>query len=104
MFSGLLRGFRPLSSSFSVYVIAFRLWGSHGGGPHDEAKKPSESHFYVFPFLLGVRVRVFVVFVTPMRCFRPQIVVILKVCVCVFQPLEGLPSPIVVVFCICDCL
>ena len=45
--------------------------------PHDEANTPRESHVYVFPFLLGVRGYVFEVPDTPMRWFRPDVVVVL---------------------------
>ncbi len=73
------------------------------GEPHGEAKKRPEQHFYVFPFLLGVRGRVFDVFVTPMRCFRPHVVAIFEVCVCflapeVFRPLLSSFSVYVITF------
>ena len=80
--------FRPLEGLPSPTVVVFcisdyfQVVGVSWGEPHDEAKKPSETYFYVFQLLLGVRGRVFEVFVTPMRCIRSHIVVILEVRMC----------------------
>ena len=80
VFSALLRGFRPLLSSFSAYVITFRLWGSHGGTPTMRPKSLQNSTF-AYSHAYWERADVCLrFFVTPMRCFRLHIVVILEVC------------------------
>ena len=91
VFSILLRGFRPILSSFSVDSITCRLCGSHGGGAPRCGQKAFRLPFSRIPVPMGVRGRVFEVLVTPMRCFRPD-VVIFKVCMC-FPPSWGASAP-----------
>ena len=80
VFSALLRGFRPLLSSFSAYVITFRLWVSHGGTLATRPKGLQNSTF-AYSHAYWERADVCLrFFVTPMRCFRLHIVVILEVC------------------------
>ena len=86
VFSALLRGFRPLLSSFPAYVITFRLWGSHGG---TLAMRPKSLQNTIFTYSRSYWECVFfllLVCVTPMRCFRPNIVASFEVCVCFLSP------------------
>ena len=102
--------FHPLEGLPSPTVVIFcrldylKVVGVSWGGPHHEAKKPSELHFYVFPFLLGVRGSVFHVCSYSHEVFPPPICCHSQGLHVFSSLLRGFRPPAVVILCRCDCL